>query len=276
MKYEAEKILLVEDNLVNCEVAVDMLETTGFEVDVANNGQQALDLYKANYYKLILMDYEMPVMNGLLAAKAIREVECERLLPSIEKTPIIALTAHATSSVKRQCIASGMDDFLGKPFNLSDLRLLFFKWLGADIKSEFLPPSSIINKRVPSGDINDIESDWSILCFDVLKRYYVKQKKDGSNLVRNVVRTYLEQSSGLLIDLSEAVKKNDIESVRFISHTLKSSSMNVGAPHLAESCRAVELTCGQKYIEKALVHQIYKNYSDAEKALRDVLDNIAV
>jgi len=271
----SEKILLVEDNLVNCEVAIDMLETIGLDVDVANNGRQALDLYDHNQYKLILMDCEMPVMDGYLTTRQIRarENKLQDTSTTRDAVPIIALTAHVMSTTKEKCIATGMDDFLGKPFSLSDLKSMLTKWL--EIKVLDVPIHRQRETDVAhSADINDIESDWKVLDYETINKFYIKQKKDGSNLVNNIINIYIDQSSDLLAELTDAARKKDVESVRLITHTLKSSSINVGALTLAELCRNVEKTCGKGNIDEILLNQIYQSYSEVDSALKDVLNNI--
>ncbi len=270
-----EKILLVEDNLVNCEVAIDMLETIGLNVDVANNGRQALDLYDMNQYMLILMDCEMPIMDGYSTTRHIRSRESKSHDSSNPKTPmpIIALTAHVMSSTKEKCIAIGMDDFLGKPFSLSELKSMLTKWLATEVMNVPIQRHHKAGAAHSTG-IDDIKSDWSVLSYDVMNKFYLKQQKDGSNLVSNIINIYIDQSSGLLGELTEAARKKDIESVRLITHTLKSSSENVGAFSLAELCRSVEKTCVKGSIDEILVNQIYQNYSEVDKALKQVLDNV--
>ncbi|VAW53061.1 hypothetical protein MNBD_GAMMA06-1930 [hydrothermal vent metagenome] len=270
-----EKILLVEDNLVNCEIAIDMLETIGFDADVANNGQQALDLYDRNQYILILMDCEMPVMDGYSATRHIRSRE-KKLQNSSEvkaSIPIIALTAHVMDSTKEKCIAIGMNDFLGKPFNLSDLKLILSKWLETEVINvsmhrhhKFCVAHSI--------NIDDIKSDEVVLNYKFMEKFYLKQKRDGSNLISNIINIYIDQSSILLNDLTEATEKKDAESARLALHTLKSSSDNVGALMFADLCRNAEKTCLKNNIDQTLLSQIYQSYSKVDKALKTILNNV--
>jgi len=271
----SEKILLVEDNLVNCEVAIDMLETIGLNVDVANNGRQALDLYDNNKYKLILMDCEMPVMDGYSATRHIRSRESRSQSSSghAASIPIIALTAHVMNSTREKCIATGMDDFLGKPFSLSDLKSMLTRWLEIEFMSVNIPPLCKTQTTQPAG-IDDIKSDWIVIDYEIMNKFFQKQQKDGSNLVSNIINIYIDQSSGLLGDLTDAARKKDVELVRQISHTLKSSSQNVGALNLAELCRKVEKNCMKGKINEILLSQIYQNYSDVDRALKDVLSHV--
>ncbi len=120
------RVLLAEDNLVNREVAVSMLETLGCEVDVATNGQEAIDTFDGLTYALVLMDCQMPILDGFAATDAIRQQEAAQ---GLDRTPIIALTAHAMSGVREQCLDHGMDDYLSKPFGLDDLHSMLARWL---------------------------------------------------------------------------------------------------------------------------------------------------
>jgi CheY-like chemotaxis protein len=121
----ALRVLLVEDNLVNQEVAAGLLESLGCEATVAPNGQQALRLLlPAHEFDLVLMDCQMPVMDGYEATRRLRNDERQRG----GHVPIIALTANAMVGDREQCLAAGMDDFLSKPFQLPELKRLLGRW----------------------------------------------------------------------------------------------------------------------------------------------------
>ena len=117
------RVLLVEDSPVNQEVASVMLETLGCEVDVVDSGRQALDLTSNRDYDIVLMDCQMPEMNGFEATRAIRERESGE-----ERLPIVALTALAMREDRERCLDSGMDDCLVKPFNQDQLRDMLLRW----------------------------------------------------------------------------------------------------------------------------------------------------
>ena len=122
------RILLVEDNEINREVATDMLGELGYEVDIAVDGKQATSILATQSYALVLMDCEMPVMDGFTATKKIREEEKQRS-QNQKKIIIIALTAHAIGGTKEKCLDSGMNDFLSKPFSMSTLQKKLNQWL---------------------------------------------------------------------------------------------------------------------------------------------------
>ena len=106
--HAGQSVLLVEDNLINQEVACELLEIVGLVVETANNGQQAVELMRSRRFDVVLMDVQMPVMDGLAATREIRRMEGGR-------TPIVAMTANAFSTDHAECLAAGMDDHVAKP-----------------------------------------------------------------------------------------------------------------------------------------------------------------
>ena len=130
----AARVLVAEDNPVNQEVATGILETMGCRVVSAPNGRAAFRLFAEESFDLILMDCEMPIMDGIQATRRIREIEAmAQALPdgshARQRTPIIALTAHALNEVRDRCLEAGMDDFLVKPFDDRQLAETLLRWL---------------------------------------------------------------------------------------------------------------------------------------------------
>jgi CheY-like chemotaxis protein len=118
------RVLLAEDNLFNQKVAVAMLKKLGFTADIANNGQEVLDKISQDQYALILMDCEMPRMDGYEATAKIRTQE-----QSLgQRIPIIAMTAHSSPEDRDNCLTAGMDDYMTKPFKIDDLKTMLSKW----------------------------------------------------------------------------------------------------------------------------------------------------
>jgi CheY-like chemotaxis protein len=124
------RVLLVEDNLLNQKLAGTLLKKWGHEVDIANDGLEALDRHAQRTYDLILMDLQMPKMGGFEATGIIREREAGN---RIKRTPIIAMTANALEGDKEECIAHQMDDYLSKPFKFKDFQ---------DILKKYMPPAA--------------------------------------------------------------------------------------------------------------------------------------
>ena len=122
--FAGQRILLVEDEPVNREIALQMLEDTGLRIDLAEDGEAALAAVAANDYALLLMDVQMPKMNGLDATRAIRALGAKGTMP------IVAMTANAFVEDREQCLAAGMDDFIAKPVVPKTLFAKLHQWLG--------------------------------------------------------------------------------------------------------------------------------------------------
>lgn len=133
-------ILIVDDSILNQEITIDFIEDLGFSIDTANNGLEALDAVKNNAYSLILMDIHMPMMNGLDAAKAIRQHEISL---GIHPVPIMALTSDNTDGIKQRCSQAGMNDYLKKPFSQQDLYQKISRWLDPSLIKTSLANATI-------------------------------------------------------------------------------------------------------------------------------------
>ena len=132
-------VLLVEDNAVNAFISAASLESMGVASVHAANGNEAVNLYRERRFDAVLMDCEMPVMDGFAATRMIREFEASS---GQARTPIIALTANALTGDREHCLRQGMDDYLSKPIELRQLGVLVAKWLGSD------SPAANANRRV--------------------------------------------------------------------------------------------------------------------------------
>jgi signal transduction histidine kinase/CheY-like chemotaxis protein/HPt (histidine-containing phosphotransfer) domain-containing protein len=232
-------ILLVEDNPINREVATHMLSAMNCLVDQVTNGQEALEIVRKVDFDLILMDCEMPIMDGYAATEAIRD--WERDLVEHEPLPIVALTAHALPEDRQHCFDTGMDDYLSKPFSMNGLRSVLAKWLPTvpDIGTQDVSA----NDEMSPAD--DQKSDAAIHT-KALEMIGLLDPAQGKELANRVIGVYADNSIELINTLSEALNDGDVDRVRTAAHALKSSSGNVGATRLVTMCRAIEMAARDK------------------------------
>jgi signal transduction histidine kinase/CheY-like chemotaxis protein/HPt (histidine-containing phosphotransfer) domain-containing protein len=236
------RILLAEDNPVNQQVAVAMLERLGCQADVVESGEEVVALLEGDPYDLVLMDCQMPRLDGFAATRAIREREQagppdgSAGAPSTTRLPVIALTAHALIGDREQCLAAGMDDYLSKPFTLEQLRAVLVRWL---------PPPTGAGRSEPvatpaAGGRPEAETTQSPLDASTLAGLAALQRAGQPDVVARAMRIYADTAPKLLDHLREAVRRGDAEAVRRGAHSLKSSSASIGAAELAALCKELE------------------------------------
>ena len=219
------RVLLVEDNAFNQQVLSEMLEAFGFIVDIAQNGQQALDQLDKQSYHVVLMDLQMPVMDGFSATEKIR------LNPAFNSLPVIALTANISQSDKDRCTEVGMNDHLGKPIEPEQLFVTLLRHVKAVTADAVQTPSPV----AATSELPDLPG---INPGPVLKR------------MKGNVATYLRMH-GLFCQhfynaadlMQQALGTGDVDSVRRLAHTLKGSAATIGAEQLSEVASRLEQEC---------------------------------
>ncbi len=257
-------ILLAEDNEVNQLVAAGMLQSLGCQVHITSNGREAVEAFCQANYDLVLMDCQMPEMDGFATTEALRDYEREQ---GRAPTPIIALTAHAMAQDREQCLAAGMDDYLSKPYTQEGLHTVLSRWLPAPAQAFAGPDSS--TDCTPSPSAPSTQS----LDTDVLST--LRALPDGKMRVERILTTYLETSSHLLLQLHDAVPNNHGAAMRQAAHSLKSSSANVGARRLSQLCSELEAAACDTvtpYMQQ-LLNQMNDEYPVVRDALTAVLNN---
>ncbi|MBH0040095.1 hybrid sensor histidine kinase/response regulator [Pseudoalteromonas sp. SWN166] len=216
-------ILLVEDNLLNQQVLTDQLHILGFGVEIANNGEEGLDMWRKGDYSLILTDLHMPKMSGYDMVEKIRN-EAE-LLESIDAQPyIIAVTANALKGEKERCLAVGINDFITKPIELNALEDTLKRW--SDKQSQ--------NQNVIIHQTTALPID-----MEAVAKYI---NGDDAKQIR-FFKMYLEQSQSLIKSINSGVMVNDLDEIIEGCHQLKSISKTIGAQTVADLSSAFEDKC---------------------------------
>ncbi|HTQ80432.1 MAG TPA: ATP-binding protein, partial [Thermoanaerobaculia bacterium] len=214
------RILLAEDNSVNQRVGLLMLERMGYDADVAGNGSEVLAALRRQPYDVILMDLQMPGMDGLEATRRLRAE-----LPPERQPRIVAMTANVLREQREACLAAGMDDFVQKPVSLTDLKEALQRSAdGSTRLSAALPAEDILTQPPPDSSLLDP------LYLDGLRRL---GGRTGRPLVREIVESYLTETPRRVGLLHEAVSRADAGALTFLAHSLKGSSAQLGAVRVA-------------------------------------------
>ena len=228
------RVLLAEDNAVNQEVALGMMAGMGVEAVVAKNGDEALNQFKSQQFDVVLMDCQMPVVDGLEATRAIRKLEAETGQAPIW---IIAVTAGALAGDRQACLSVGMNDYLSKPFTGEQLYKILKKVLpSGDTKPEL---GQGLRQGLDGAASNSPYSESSI-DQNVLDGLAQLPQSESRNLVHRVIQAYLESSGELMTRLGEEIDSMNVDGIRAGAHALKSSSANVGALNFSGLCKELE------------------------------------
>ena len=226
------RVLVVEDNESNVLVVRAQLEKFGLEVVTAGDGQQALDLLAGQSVDLVLMDCQMPVLDGFAATAALRDREAG----SAQHLPIIALTANAMKGDRERCEAAGMDAYLAKPYSGEDLLRLLAQWLPPE-RRKAGGERAVSNQPAPLLAPAEAAGALDPAAFDKIRAL---SPAGGDALIRQVVEAYLKAGEREWRRLEEGVAAGDWMQVTKAAHALKSSSYNVGAQGFASACRECE------------------------------------
>jgi PAS domain S-box-containing protein len=249
--HTAGRLLLVEDDAVNQLYAISLLEDEGWHVDLAENGREAVARASEGRYDVILMDCQMPVLDGYGAAREIRGIE-----GTARHTPIIALTAHASALDREQCVAAGMDAYVAKPFSVATLEAALGRALAPDASGLDTPVSADPGPNEEAPPVLDPS------------RLALVPEPVAEELTRAFVRLSGERIAGL--DAAEATA--DSATAQKLVHALKGSSATIGAVRLSKASAELEaaIACGRVEEIAARQRDLKEAYELTEAALRNV------
>ena len=218
-KRQKIKILLAEDNYINQQMALKVLEKQGHRVEVAGNGKEALDLLGQGSFDLVLMDVQMPVMDGLEATREIRNMESD---PQ-SSIPIIAMTAHAMKGDREKCLEAGMDDYISKPIDFEELIEKVAKWHGNNEGSG--KNNGLKNK---TGHVSRTEDDPPVDVKKVLER-----AMGDKAFLEKMLKHFTENAPLRVKTIEELMSRKDTEKLEKEAHTLKGAAANMSIDRIA-------------------------------------------
>jgi PAS domain S-box-containing protein len=240
------QILLADDNAVNQQVALALLRKMGYRADVVSNGAEVLEALARHGYDVVLMDVEMPVMDGLEASRRIN-----REWPAAQRPRIIAMTANAMQGDRETCLAAGMDDYLSKPIRREELAAALTRFESRAVPEDDSPMADEVDDPEPV-DLAEIEATVGDPIF-----------------VRQLISTFLDDAPGLVATLRSSLEQCNLEQLRRAAHTLKSNGRTFGATALASLSEELELCARTGTVASAgdLITRIEKEYARVEGAL---------
>ena len=254
------RVLVVEDQPLNREVAIGILASLGLQAQTANDGRQALEMLQKQRFDVVLMDCEMPVMDGFSATAAIRLRE-----PEGTHVPVIALTADATAAGREACLAAGMDDYLAKPFRREALHAMLAHWLGHKAQSEPAQEPKTAGSMIVSPPPGEPILDGATL--DALRALPRSGQKD---MLEHIGELYLSDSRNLIASIEKSLGAGDSADLARAAHAWRSYNGNVGALGLARLCRELEDTARQSNF--AAAREIYAQIRTLHVRVRDELE----
>ena len=235
-KKRSARVLVAEDTLTNRMVAVELLKRRGYEVDVVSNGAEAVGAFSSTGYAAILMDIQMPEMDGYEATDRIRQQEGTQ-----RHTPIIAMTAHALQSDREKALSAGMDDYLSKPVRPEQLDGVLERWIPQAPRQDRAPRRTAVR-----GSAQDDSLDQTVLA-----DLRTIQQEGGGNIVEMLVETFLDETPTHVAALREAAVQGETPLFKRTAHALNGICRGVGASRMASICEELEKVAGSGHIARS-------------------------
>jgi signal transduction histidine kinase/CheY-like chemotaxis protein len=219
------RVLLVDDNTINQEVGVGLLETAGLAVDVASNGEQAVRMVGEHAYDVVLMDMQMPVMDGLAATKAIRSHS------QFLNLPIVAMTANAMATDRENCLEAGMNDHIAKPIDPDQLFTTLARWVRPRTQEAPKPQESVLSsgRAVVLPPVNGLDQEGAL-----------KRVAGNKELLRDLLAQFVAKEAGAAEEVSAALQSGDRQLAERLVHTVKGVAANIGIVSVSAAAAKLE------------------------------------
>jgi CheY-like chemotaxis protein len=261
--FKEAKILLVEDNEMNQELAVSLLNSVGLATMVAPNGKKALELLKINAFDLVLMDIQTPVMNGLDATRAIRNRSDEYF----KNVPIIAMSAKAFQKDRDDCLKAGMNSYIAKPIDPMMLYAELAKYLPVADKMPIAPGENEPATTPSNADDSIVAMFQKVRNFDAAAGLY--HANDNKNLYFKIIQGFVRDYSGEAVNLKKAFESADFDESTRIVHTIKGLCGTIGSYHV----QTLGVMLENSLLKKELNHSEFHAF---ESALEDLMDDLKI
>jgi len=278
------RILLAEDNATNQKLALRLLARMGYDADVAANGLEVLQALKRQAYDVVLMDVQMPEMDGLEATRQLR-----RVLPETRQPHVIAMTANAMQGDRERCLAAGMNDYVSKPIRVQDLVQALSKSRPLAVDQE--PGGAPVLEDTAEPEGGDLEprekkeaktSSRPSTSLEPVPNGMVLDPTALDNLLSilggefpylvELIDSFLEDAPQLLTELNQSLEGEDMAGVQRVAHSLKSNGADFGATRFSDLCKQLEMVGKSGRLNGAveLADQLVKEYERVEDALASV------
>ena len=246
------QILLVEDNLINQQIIQEIIESEGIFVSIANNGKEAVKMVKNNNFDAILMDIQMPEMDGYEATKLIRE--------SYTKIPIIAMTANAMRGDREKCLAAGMNDYISKPIDDNLLFTVLEKWVAGTVTKNYTTVT------------NDVNIDTNKL-MGINTTAGLKRLCGNQQLYQRLLRDFYNDFQDITKEINNAIQQNKLEKAIYLVHTVGGAAGNLGIENIYRTAKNMELMLRS---EQKITPELLTQFSDNIIATMQVLADINI
>jgi len=241
------RILIAEDEVLNQKLAFRMLQKLGHLVDIVDDGKKALEASTANFYDVILMDLQMPEMDGFEAAREIRKIH-----PRTDSPAIIAVTSLMKDGVREECLAAGMNDYMPKPITLEGVDRMLKKW-------------ALMENAVDGSQRNKNERDK-----ELDDRLDLLRRETDASFLKEMIDLYLQAAQKAETEIADASSRGDLRKLHLAAHTLKGSSANIGARKVAAICQTLEdfTDAGQKDESGDMLAELHRELEAVRAGLR--------